>query len=392
VRRDRLDDRSGARIALDRARGVDPQNIDVVRELSELLDPPARAQVLAGAAQDLRLAISRAPAKVTSYDKLAMVAAWQSDADARWLALLGVEAMGTPSPDQRQVLAMGRSALPPVSRTRLTAEHRHRMFGVADKHIAGSLAALDDLWKLIAPAVTAAVGVDAGKLGFARGDRIAIKKLGERYAATAAALGAFAVDDAEIYIGGGHPGIARVLSPSTPVVCLATDVAEATTGHARFLLGRAAQFASAGTGILAELRDAELWWYWAAATKAAELPLSPSLAEAVAGDDAAVAERARAVGKALGRKEKKLLAGADKLRSLDAGEIATWRNHAISVANRAGLLLCGDLAIALAMLDAGRGGRSLLDSAPALDLVAWSVGEGHLVLRRDLGYAVGGNK
>jgi hypothetical protein len=186
--------------------------------------------------------------------------------------------------------------------------------------------------------------------------------------------------------------VARVLSAATPVVCLATDVAEATTGHARFLLGRAAQFASAGTGILAELRDAELWWYWAAAAKAAELPLSPSLAEAVAGDDPAVTERARAIAKALGRKEKKLLATADKIRTVDAGEIATWRNHAINVANRAGLLMCGDLAIALAMLDVGRGGRSLVDSESALDLVAWSVGEGHLLLRRELGYAVGGPK
>jgi hypothetical protein len=51
--------------------------------------------------------------------------------------------------------------------------------------------------------------------------------------------------------------------------------------------------------------------------------------------------------------------------------IAAWRNHAINVANRRPLL-CGDLAVALAMPRCRRGGRSLVDSAPALPI--WSRG------------------
>jgi hypothetical protein len=176
------------------------------------------------------------------------------------------------------------------------------------------------------------------------------------------------------------------------VICLGADVAEGATGSARFQLGRAIEAAHAGTGILAELREAELIWYWAAALRAAEIPVPTSLAEAIAGDEAAVEERARSLGKHLGRKEKRALATADKARSIDVAELGAWRNHAANVAHRAGLLLCGDLAVALEMLDAGRGGRSLVDSVPALDLVAWSVGEGHHTLRRELGYALGGRR
>ena len=390
VLRDRLDDRNGARLALDRAHAVDPLNLDVIRELSDLLDPVARSQVLHGAANDLRVAVARAPSKVMFYDRLAMIGAWQSDVDARWLALLAVEAMGTPSPDQRQVLAVGRASLPQLGKIRLTADHRKRLVGIGEPRLAAALAGLDEMWKVIAPGVTAVVGVDAGKLGFTKADRLAGKKLAERYPIASAAVVAFGVEDAELHVNVQRAGMARVLSSSPPVVCLGADIAEGATGAARFQLGRSVEAAHAGTGILTELRDVEMIWYWAAALRAAELQVPASLAEAIAGDDAAVNERARALAKHFGRKEKKALAAADKARSLDVSELGVWRNHAANVANRAGLLLCGDLAIALDMLDAGRGGRSIVDSVPALDLVAWSVGEGHHTLRRELGFALGG--
>jgi Tfp pilus assembly protein PilF len=388
VLRDRLNDRAAARLAHDRARSVDPLNLDVVRELSELLEPPARAQVLAGAASDLRLGIAKNPSKVGLYDRLSMVAAWQSDVDARWLALLGVEAMGTPSGDQRQVLARGRAMLPVPSRVKLAPEHRMHLAGVRDPKLLAALASIDELWRAMAPAVAAAIGVDATKLGFARGDKIAFKKLGERFDATAAVLASAGVTDVEIYISEARGGMARVVSAETPVVCLGADVAGGKSGPALFQLGRVAQYAHAATGVLAELRDAELVWYWAAALRAADVALPPGIAEAIAGDEAAVADRTKLIAKHLGRR-RKIIATSERAKTIDATELHGWRRHQTNIANRAGLLQCGDLAVALAMLDAGRGGRSLVDSAPALDLVAWSVGDGHLQLRSELGYALG---
>src|SRR5262249_37201729 len=185
----RLNDRTGARLALDRARTLDPLNLAVVRELADLLESASRQQVLSGTAASFRASIVQNPRNPVLYERLAQVTAWQSDVDARWLALVGLEALGTPSADQRQVLAQGRAKLSGPSRTKLDDSARGVLRGAAH----GTLA---ELWRAIAPAVQVATGVDAGKLGFSRGDRIALKKLGDKYEPLAIALSCFGVEDA----------------------------------------------------------------------------------------------------------------------------------------------------------------------------------------------------
>ena len=73
------------------------------------------------------------------------------------------------------------------------------------------------------------------------------------------------------------------------------------------------------------------------------------------------------------------------------GELANveqLRRTATGLGHRAALLWCGDLSIALSMLDVGKGGRELVDSPMALELVAWSVSEHYLKLRERLGLAL----
>src|SRR6185369_10557409 len=67
--RDRLNDRTGARLALDRARTLDPLNLDVVRKLAELLEAAARQQVLAGTAASLRASIVQNPRNPMLYER-----------------------------------------------------------------------------------------------------------------------------------------------------------------------------------------------------------------------------------------------------------------------------------------------------------------------------------
>ena len=50
----------------------------------------------------------------------------------------------------------------------------------------------------------------------------------------------------------------------------------------------------------------------------------------------------------------------------------------------------GDLAVALAQLDVGKGGKALTDSPAALELTAWSVSEDHMRLRDRLGVGLKG--
>ncbi|MBA3821630.1 MAG: hypothetical protein H0X17_22290 [Deltaproteobacteria bacterium] len=383
--RDRLDDRAGARQALERAHSFDPLNLDVVRELSELLEPPARAQLLAGTAASFRAAIVQNPRSAVLYDRLAQVTGWQSDVDARWLALVALEAIGTPSIDQRQALEQGRALLSGPGRIQLDDAARKVIR-------AESAGALVELWRVIAPAVQVATGVDASKLGFVRGDRLAIKKLGDRYEPLVNALTAFGVDDVEIYVSSSRGGIARALAGETPVLCVGADIAAAKTSQQRWLLGRVVATLAEGLSTLPDLREVELGWTFAAALRAAEVAVPPGIAAEVEGEDASIAERAKILRKELSRKARGAVQQLVQQRGAELVDVAGFRRSAIAVGNRAGLLWSGDLAVTLAQLDVGKGGKALTDSPHALELTAWTVAEEHIRLRERLGVALKGTR
>jgi hypothetical protein len=383
--RDKIGDRVAARMSLDRARGLDPLNLDVVRELADLLDPPARAQMLLGAATSLRAAIVQNPRNGQLYERLAQINAWQMDVDARWVALVAVEALATPTIDQRQVLQQGRQQLVTPVRVKLDELSRAALRG----SLGGPLA---ELWRAIAPAVQISTGVDIVKLGFAKGDKLATKKLADKYQPVADALASFGIDDVDVYISPGRSGFARALAGETPILCLGADVAAATMPQHRFALGRAVASIAEGVATLAELHGSELEWTLVAALRAAEAQVPPVLADQAADQDAAIAERAKVLKKQFSRKARAAVVQIASQHKAGLGDVAGLRHTANAVGHRAGLAWGGDLAVALAVLDVGKGGRTLVDSVPALELVAWAVSEDHLRLREKLGIALKGNR
>ncbi|MEO8703064.1 MAG: hypothetical protein ABI867_23670 [Kofleriaceae bacterium] len=383
--RDRLGDRTSARLALDRARTLDPLNLDVVRELADLLDLPARSQVLGATASSFRASIAQTPKNPVLYDRLAQVTGWQSDVDARWLALVGFEALGSPSVDQRQVLEQGRQTVGQPARVKLDLPTRAAIRGPAT-------GPLVDLWRAIAPAVQVSTGVDAAKLGFARGDKFAIKKLGPHFEPLATALAVFGVEDVDIYINASRSGVARALAADTPILCLGADVASAKMPHQRWLLGRTVATLAEGFSTLPDLRDAELGWTIIAALRAVDVAVPAGLLEEAGGDDASMAERTKLLKKELSRKAKAVVVQLAQQRAADLVDVGGFRRNALAVGHRAGLLWAGDLAVALAQLDAGKGGKALGDSPAALDLTAWSVADDHLRLREILGVGLKGGR
>jgi tetratricopeptide (TPR) repeat protein len=383
--RDRLNDRVGARLALDRARMYDSLNLDVVRELAELLEPPARQQVLAATATSFRTSLAQNPRNALHYERLAQITGWQSDVDARWLALVGLEALGTPSVDQRQVLAQGRAKLAGPQRVRLDETSRGVLRGAVNPTLA-------ELWRAIAPAVQVATGVDVGKLGFVRGDRIALKKLGDRYEPLATALACFGVDDVELYVSAARDGTARALAAETPILCLGADVAAASQPLQRWQLGRAVATLAEGVATLSALREGELGWTIAAAFRAIDLAVPMLLHNEIAGEDASIVERARILKKEMSRRAKAIVQQIAQSRPGDICDVELFRSNALAIGYRAGLLWAGDLAVAHAQLDVGRGGRALADSRGALELTAWSVSEDHLRLRERLGIGLKGGR
>jgi tetratricopeptide (TPR) repeat protein len=380
--RDRLADRAGARLALERARTLDPLNLDVVRELADLLEHGARAEVLASTANSFRDSIAQAPGRGVLYEKLAQVNAWQADVDARWVSLVAVEALATPSVDQRQVLSQGRQKIVAPTRTHLDDTARQMIRGP----LGGGLL---ELWRAIAPSVQTATGVDPAKLGFTRGDKLAQKKLGDKYEPLATALMCFGLDDVEIYINASRTGFARSLAAETPILCVGADVAAASTPHTRFLMGRVVATVAEGVSSLAELRDQELAWTFAAALKA---PVPAALADLVIGEETAVAERAKILKKELPRKAKAVVVSLGQKKSDELGAVDAFRRNALGAGLRAGLAWASDLAVALQILDVGKGGRAISDSPVALELAAWSISNEHLAIRETLQLALKGNR
>jgi hypothetical protein len=373
--RDRVNDRAGARLALDRARTLDPINLDVMRELADLLEPGVRAQVLGSTASSFRAAIVQNPRSTLLYERLAQVNAWQADVDARWVSLVALEAIGTPSVDQRQVLAQGR--------TKPIAPAKVKLDPAVRAALRGSLSGpLLDLWRAVAPAVQVATGVDAGKLGFGRSDRYPVKKLADKYEPLAIALACFGIDDVEIYISSARAGFARALAAETPILLLGADVADARQPAQQFTLGRTVAKIAEGVATLPDLRESELEWTIASALRACDVSVPPALVERVAADEASIADRAKLLKKELSRKARQTVQQLGHGRAAELVDVEGLRRSALAVADRVGLLWAGDLAVALAQLDVGKGGRTLLDSPAALDLLAWSVSEEHLRLRQ----------
>lgn len=386
--RDRVGDRLGARLALDRGRNLDPLNLDCIRELADLLDPPARQQMLTSAADRLREVIAESPTKSVLYDRLAAVLGWQSDVDGRWLALTALEAVGTPTAEQRQVLAQGRG------RARAGGASPKRLDAQSWVQLTPPMpsAAGIDLWRALGAAVTASINLDAQKLGFTRGERVPVKKLADRDRQLAAAFATFGLSDVELFVSEGQDAraqMARVLSTETPTVCLGREIAGASTVAARFALGRALALAVNGYGTLAEIREGELERFVVAALRAAEAPVPTYLQELVTGEDAALAERTRLMKKHLSRKDRTTVAQL-ALRGEALTDVDGFRRSALGAANRAGLLWCGDLSVALTAIDAGRGGRAVADSPAAIDLAVWSVSTHHVMMREELGIGLSG--
>jgi tetratricopeptide (TPR) repeat protein len=384
--RDKVGDNERARQAFERARELEPLNVDAVRGLADLaIDEAARQRVLAGAAAELRRAIAEEPARAALYERLSAILAWRGDSEARYFALHGLAALGSATEEQRQLLASrvgAASAALVLSGKSLDETTWQQALAPA---AAGGFAG--ELWQLIAEAVSVSLPHDPADFGFDKGDRLKWRDAERRFPMLAAAAHAFGATQSDLYVSERKRATARVTSAAEPLLCLSSDIAQADDAGARFQLGRALAHVRDRSGALADIRPSELALYFAAAAELAGAPPPEALASAAEGQTPAIAklvERARRLGKDLGWRQRRALSGmAGRFAELCA-PTTFWRAM-LATGHRAGLLLAGELSAAFEILDVGPGGRSVADDPNALALVAWAVGENHLALRKRLG-------
>jgi tetratricopeptide (TPR) repeat protein len=385
ILRDHVGDKNAAVATLERVRQLEPLSSEPVRQLVELYPEASerRAGILTQAASDLREAIALEPLRVQLYERLAAVMQWAGDDQARAFALAALGAVGSLSADQRRFLA--EFAARRRSEPDLTALgdplHPTDWEMLRDPSARGFAA---DVWSVIWPAVLASLPTEANQLGFGKANRLRGKDLDKGFPNVMPVLRAFGCGEPDVYVSDGRSGTARVIIGEKPALFLGADVASGKGAAARFHLGRAAALLRSGTGPLADLGEDELAAWFAAAAQIADSK-APEAVLARA-DSRRIGEKVKFLGREIARRERKMLAAAGA-RFAELGDPGEWRRAVLGSAARAGLLICGDLAVVLDQLDVGRGARSLSDDRAALAVVAWAASAEHLHLRRRLGLA-----
>ena len=389
--RDKLDDRAGARLALDRARTLDPLNLDVVRELAELLEPAARAQVLgvdrrelprvdrAGAAQ--RRCSTSGSRRSTRGRPTSTRAGSRSSASRR---------SATPTADQRQVLAQGRPSAQAPANGRSSTRRRARLLRGDARRAAARAVARDR----------------AGRPGRDRRRRRQARLRARRRDRDQEARRQVraARDRARVLRHRrrrhlhqrGPQRASRARSPAeTPILCLGADVAGRDDAAPSLPARPRGRDARRGRGRRSrDLREGELAVddRRRAARGRAARPAGARRARRRA-RTTSIAERAKVLKKELSRKAK----GDRRAGRASAADDARRRSRrsaraALAVGHRAGLVWSGDLAVALAD-PRRRQGRSRAHRQPggARRSSAWSVSDDHLRLREQARRRAQGN-
>lgn len=357
------------RAALD----LDPERDDVRAAMADVAEDPHPAMAL----DQHRRLLARDPARVASWNALYRIFTRLRSHDGAFVAASVLRWLGalSPGPGADQLLLEGdrQTLAPPPT---LAADDFERLRAPGDRGpLADLVAAAGD--------VLATVLVDPRETRGApvRADHPFRRVLAE----LARALGAGSF---ELYAA--PLGRLTVEPGNPPAVCVGADLAHRSTiREQRFMLGRAA----ARLRTRSALVEAFPGDFPDAVGAAIRLVVPGYAGLGTPGDDLS-----RRLERAASRKVRRALeepARALALRS--APDLAAWRAAAATTADRAGLVLAGDVPTALDLLlrdDSGRkpapGDRiAALRARPeAMALLAFAAGEAHLSLRQKLRVAI----
>ena len=229
---------------------------------------------------------------------------------------------------------------------------------------------------------------DPAGLGFVKSDWVAWKALAKTVPAVDAAVKIVGLTEIDLWVSSGRTVFARAVPLEVPMVLLSADVARGETPDARALLGRTFAAARLRSGPLEDAGAVDLALHLLAAVKAAggDAARAPALAPHAAAVASKVEERSRQLGRLMSRKDRKALAAlvssGDKGVGL-AGDLGAWLTAVRATARRVGLLFSADVPLILGA-DRARGAPPPVIAA---DLIAYSVSESFLFLRKDLGLA-----
>jgi tetratricopeptide (TPR) repeat protein len=363
VYQDGFGDPHAATEALRRALGHDPLNLDALARLENAAQAGHLGAVelddcLERAVSAAREAIRVDPSGGAPYSVLAAIAGWRRNEDARAIASQALELASGRRPAPRDAQRAPERAVTPEAWARLLPDP------------ARSIAV--EVWRAASEGATKLYAPTLDKLGLGKADRLNQKTLAPAYAELGRIAKALGVEGYELY------------RSSTAATCTAAGeafiVGEAhgtpLDAAARFRLARALTLYRDRATALETIDDEELTVFFAACAKVAEAPLPRALESA---SPSKVEERAKALGKILGRKERKALGQLGPQLSF-LPTPAQFRAALLEGAARTGLVISGDLGAALGELRLSFG-----RDPQATSLVVFALSDVYLSLRRELG-------
>ena len=248
-----------------------------------------------------------------------------------------------------------------------------------DELMGGSAGLIAEVWPLLAEAAARVEGLELGQFGGSRHTRIAPGGEPRLQWLEAAARGV-GLPELTLHLGGTDNLTVVALDEPEPTLIVGRGVL-AGDPASRFRAGRALYLLRKRAATVERLPTAQLdEILWAAAVLSGARP--PGV------DATALKARAKAVGKAMGRRELKAL--EDYQARIDAESLDghAWRAAVVRGADRFGLLVSGDAGAAVRVL-AGRPDAGLVDlrRPESLELIRFALGDRYAALRRQIGVA-----
>jgi hypothetical protein len=373
---DRVDDREAAVDHYTQAIAAIPTDLAAAEALADLLDPLGKSDLSHRFEQSVRAGLEEDPTDPDDLRKLRRAAAWREDQGLDAVVLSTLVALGVAEEEERSAFQDHTQLFArPMAGGSLDNESFHAL------RVPGDGGAVLALAQLVSESVAEMDAHEPAALGFTKGNALR----------------------------GEHPIRAEItvlhnlLGVAAPEVWQATqggeplriDIMPYYKGHATFAVGTGVHTPlvldhrfhvgrlAIGTRLVVApflrrdpMRAATALF---AAAAAAEIPLP-------AGEGrAGMAETTRKLYKAMPRKVRKVVPEMVRALGDDGRSILAWSQLVHRTANRAGLLVSGDIGGALRLLIGEVSRENVLRSGDALDLLHFWLSPGALVLRQRLG-------
>jgi cellulose synthase operon protein C len=389
-----LKDLPEARATLLRARDLDPTNLEVLRDLRQLLKQMSLdddlSLLLERAKDDIRDALSTTPLSVDLYRRLMQVAEWDED-EYTLLATMGVLCYLNAADIQDRDLYRRRVA-------KVTFEPKHQLGAQAWREAlveSGAKNAYGEIWAVIAECVPrlfeGRVAGDPAVFGASRSDRVDRKAGGPVSNTLDRIAGAFGLTDFDIYQCTAKPHIVAGVAGDRSALVVGHSLLTSLDAARRFQVGRTLSLLRDRAFALEVLSENELELLFSAAIFTAE----PGASFALPRNQ--VEGESRRLLKVLSRKGRRALPLAVARFMQEGGDLHAWIDGVLATASRAGLLVCGDIISAMDQAVPEWGSSTVREAKTtdevadvvaklphAAQLLVYSIGGSYLSLRKEL--------